>query len=216
MSDLCQDCGTAPTAIGTATKQTAELSLGEIGKVYIQRKYSTGTTLNEIIVATANPNLKATWTALSGAADSTKVSFSPIVHAPEFTLGDKNEHGGVGVRQGGKTQDLGSNPSKVKLLAYGITATIEAELKLLACESDLVVFPIDECDNIWGKNEEGGTTKFYGLGIGASFSCSDRVINGKGNPDHWEIEFEFPSGYSANMIRVVPEAIFFPLTDFPV
>ena len=76
-------------------------SLGQVQKVVFQRIFSTGSTKNAFVAATADPKLKASWTPLLAAADGTKVVQSPYIQAPTTEPGAARTYGGGNETLGG-------------------------------------------------------------------------------------------------------------------
>ena len=93
---LCPPAG-APQSIGVSSCLER---FGEIQKIILQRTYDDGT-LNTITIATANPNLLATWTALLAAVDNTKCQVTPFINAMNNEVGEPITIGGVGATVGG-------------------------------------------------------------------------------------------------------------------
>lgn len=111
-------CGSIPTTPANITDGC--LFIGEVQRIYLQRTYSSGTTLNKFTIGTANPNVIASWTSLLTATDGTKIlapssttgPSSATIHAPTFTAGEAIEFGGDGETADGIPWTVGASPGR--------------------------------------------------------------------------------------------------------
>ena len=87
------------------------INIGQIQKLIFQRIISTGTTKNNFVVLTKNPNIKASWTPLLAAADGTKVVQSPYLNAPTIVAGKARSFGGGNETLGGIPIIIGKEPT---------------------------------------------------------------------------------------------------------
>ena len=199
---LCSVC-VLPAEIPDIAASTGKVRLNEIQKIVFQRTKD-GTTLNEITIATTNPNLLATWTALKAASDNTKVTVSPYIDNPESEAGGAREFGGPGETRGGIPIRFGreNTPFSARLMDTQ-TAIIE-DLKAYECEEELSVFFINECGNIIGKTDDNASpTTFRGFPIRSIF-ISDLNMGFYTAPDYYMIQFNLLANWSDNLYIVTP------------
>jgi hypothetical protein len=199
---LCSVC--VPAAeITDITPVTTKVRLNEIQKFIIQRTKD-GTTRNEITIATTNPNLLATWTALKAASDSTKVQVPPYIDGPDSEPGGPRESGGPGETRGGIPRRNGreSTPFSAKFL--DVPQSLITELKAYECETELSVFLVNECGQIIGKTDNPTTpTVFYGFPI-RSFFVSDLKLGNYTESDYNMVQWNFLANWSDNLHVVTP------------
>lgn len=177
--------------------------LGQIQKIIIQRTKSGGT-VNKIVIATTNPNLEATWTALLAASDSTKVQVSPYIADVSTEDGGPREFGSGNQVQGGIPLTLGRNPSPFTAMMYDIKQTIISAMKTYECEKELSIFFINEAGAIIGKTDTPATPDtFYGFPI-RSFFISDKMPGGYDEPDKNSLRFSFLPNWSDGLHIVTP------------
>ena len=189
---------------------TCAENFGQVQKVLFQRMNTSGVR-NKLNASTADPKLKATWTALLSSATSTKVVQSPFIQAPAFEPGASRNFGGgnetldgveiiVGREATSFTGVIRSQPQK----------TIKA-LKTYECEESCVALInaqgqigllCDDPDNI---------TEYYLIPI-SSFFVSDKMVGGLENPDGNNISWKMKPNWSDNFVVVTPTD-FNALTD---
>lgn len=199
---LCSVCVT-PTEIPDITASTGNVRLNEIQKIIFQRT-KTGTTRNEITIASSNPNLLATWTPLKAASDSTKVTISPYIDGPESEAGGPRESGGPGETRGGIPRRNGRENTPFSARLLDMQTAIIADLKLYECEPELSVFLINECGNIIGKTDDPASpTVFYGFPIRSLF-ISDLNMGQYTQSDSYMIQWNFLPNWSDNLHVVTP------------
>jgi len=181
---------------------TCAENFGQVQKVLFQRMNTSGVR-NKLSASTADPKLKATWTALLASATSTKVVQSPFIQAPAFEPGASRNFGGgnetldgveivVGREATSFTGVIRSQPQK----------TIKA-LKTYECEESCVALInaqgqigllCDDPDNI---------TEYYLIPI-SSFFVSDKMVGGLENPDGNNISWKMKPNWSDNFVVVTP------------
>lgn len=181
---------------------TCAENFGQVQKVLFQRMNTSGVR-NKLNASTADPKLKATWTALLASATSTKVVQSPFIQAPAFEPGASRNFGGgnetldgveiiVGREATSFTGVIRSQPQK----------TIKA-LKTYECEESCVALInaqgqigllCDDPDNI---------TEYYLIPI-SSFFVSDKMVGGLENPDGNNISWKMKPNWSDNFVVVTP------------
>lgn len=186
-------------------------SIGQVQKFGIQRLKTAGV-VNEIDIATTNPNLKATWVALKAAVDSSKVQFSPNIIEPVQEAGEAREFGSGNQVLNGIPIVLGRKPSPFTAALDRVQQKIVKELKTYECEKELAVFLIDENGIIWGKTDDVDTpTKFKGIPI-QSFFTADKKMGMFDENDKNVVKWSFKANWSDDLIGIVPSD-FDALTD---
>lgn len=196
-------CTCADAEISDITTSDCPQKFGQVQKILLQRKYSSGSTLNEITISTTNPNLLATWTALQSASDGTKVQTSPFLQNPTSEAGESREYGGGNTTLGGIPIVIGRQPSTfdAEILWYK-QSTIE-ELKKYECEN-VGVFLIDEHGQIAGLTDDLGTpTKFKPIPI-KSFFVSDLKLGNFEEPNRNMVKWYFEPNWSDKFHIVTP------------
>ena len=205
------DCGCpAASEVTDVPDDDCVTRIGEVQRVGIQRTL-TATAINWITIASTNPNLKLTWTDLQSASDSTKVQFTPIVHAPNHDTSGRREAGGAGARAGGITTILGNSPSPFNAELHDIKVEIEDALKDYRCEKAVSVFLINEVKKIWGLVDDLGTPLTF-RGIPAkAFWLSDRQFGQHAQHDKHMLSWMFEPEFSKLLYAVTP--LFDPLIE---
>lgn len=204
------NCGCpAATALTDLAIQECAVSVGQIQKILFQRVYSAPGVLNTI--AAAPVLLKATWTALLAAADSTKVLVSPYLQGPTVEPGKIKTFGGGNETLGGIEIVIGSDPTAFSAKIYNIAQNTVKQMKKLMCE-EIGVWFIDENGKIIAKADDPVTpTTYYPFPIRKVF-VGDLKLGGFDEPDSNAVEFSLPSNWSDNLVLVTPTD-FNPLTD---
>jgi hypothetical protein len=194
--------GSALTAL---TASTCPEDFGQVQKIMFQRVYSTGTTLNESVIASANPNVLATWTALKAASDGTKVTVSPFVSEPTFGGGEARNYGGGNATVNGVAQVIGSTPTTFTGKFLSQKQTVIALMKAYMCEN-LGVYLINGNGKIAGLVDDLTTpTKFRPIPLAPnSFFIGDKIIGGFEAPDHNMIAFGMLENWSDKFYVVTP------------
>lgn len=178
--------------------------IGQIHKLLFQRRLN-GTALNSFTIASANPNLLASWTPKLAAADDTKVVQSPFINSPELEPGGPRPWGGGNATRGGVEIIVGRDPSVFRAMFINTSQKSIKDLKTLFCE-DMVVYFIDEYGRIIGESDDiDAPTVFRGIPI-ASFSLfvGDKKFGGFEEPDQNMIEFKLYPHWSDNLHIVSP------------
>lgn len=184
-------CACPPaTALEAITIPDCFEDFGQIQRVFVCRLYD-GTTANSI--TTAAGITLAGWTALKGAADSTKVVTSPIVFESNLVAGEKNEYGGGNETPSGIPIPLATNPSTFTGVFRQVAQESIRSLKKLRCEPALGAYLVNEQGQIAGAEEVSGTlTPFpiYGFFVG------DKGTGNRDTPDGNAIEFYLKANWS--------------------
>jgi hypothetical protein len=209
MGLLC-DCPLG-TSIGNVPISTCPESMGQIQKIIVQRKFSTGTTQNKFSLPGTSPTLLASWTPLLSAADGTKIVQTPFIENPENEVGGKKEMGGGNATLGGIAKIIGTDPSKFTAIIYTSKQDTIKALKALRCE-ELGVYFVDEygqmagvCDDITNPAE------VYPIPIKSLF-VGDKKFGGFDGLDSNAIEFAMLPNWSDNFYLFKPTD-FNPLED---
>lgn len=208
MGLLCScPVGSALTAL---TVSSCPVDVGQIQKLLFQRQYSTGTTLNKFTIAAADPAVQASWTAVTGAADGTKVVASPLIGNPETEAGEAITFGGGNATVGGTEIIVGRNPTTFSAVFYRTSPLTIAQLKNYMCE-DLAVYLVDEYGRIIGLADDlSSPTEFYPIPL-ESFFIGDRDLGGFEEPDTNVISWSFLPNWS-DLLYIVTPTDFNPLT----
>lgn len=203
----------ASTALADIPAVTCTESFGQIQKVAFQRIYSSGTTKNSFTSAAAIDK-KASWTALTSAADSTKIVLSPYIQAPTSEPGAARTFGGGNETLGGVEEVIGREPTTFSAVLRRIPQNVIKVLKELQCESwadNLGVYLFDDNGNIEALQDEAIPTTYYPIPIRALF-IGDKNHGGLEEPDSNAISWSFLPNYSDNLAIIAPDD-FNPLTD---
>jgi hypothetical protein len=209
MGLLCQ-CP-AGTALPSVPLSDCPESFGQIQKIIFQRVNNTALLKNKFVVASANPNIKATWTPLLAATDGTKVVQSPYIQEPVAEAGGALTYGGGNATLGGIPIVIGreATPFTGKLLRYQ-QSTIKA-LKQLSCEA-LGVYLVDEFGRIGMiADVPSAPVNLFPIPITAFF-VSDKTLGGFEAPDSNVISWSFFPNWSDNLVMITPTD-FNALTD---
>lgn len=202
----------AAAALTTIPAQGCAESFGQIQKVAFQRLTSGGvknsfTTSNDIKV-------KASWTAMMAATDSTKVVISPYVQAPTVEAGAARTFGGGNETLGGVEMIIGREPTPFTGVIRATKQSIIKAIKALQCEAmadNLGVYLFDENGNICCLQDQTTQTTFYPIPIRSLF-VGDKSFGGLEAPDSNAIQWSFLPNYSDDLAIVTPTD-FNPLTD---
>lgn len=211
MSLLCS-CPPA-AAPGDITAVTCFEGLGQIQKFAFQRIYSTGTTKNKFTIASANPNLLASWTALKAATDGTKVVVSPFVEGPVFTPGGPRTFGGGNQTLGGIEKIVGREPTLFEARYDELPQSTVQQLKAYQCEI-IGVYLFDEYGRIVGiTDSHSSPTEVYPIPVAnKSLFIGDKKFGGLEEPDSNMLRWQFLPNWS-DLMHVVTPSDFNPLTD---
>lgn len=186
-------------------------SFGQIQKVVFQRIFSTGTTKNKFVLASANPNVLASWTPLLAASDGTKVVQSPYLHNVVTEVGEATEYGGGNETVGGIPIITGRGPTTVTAnILNASQKTIEA-LKDYQCEN-VGVSIIDEYGRIGLLVDDWDTpAEYYPIPL-ASVFVGDKSLGGFETPDINVLTWRFFPNWSDKLAIITPTD-FNALTD---
>tara|TARA_R110000851_G_scaffold322550_2_gene488675 strand:+ start:5079 stop:5723 length:645 start_codon:yes stop_codon:yes gene_type:complete len=187
-------------------------SVGQIQKAVIQRLYSTGAVKNKFVVATANPNVLASWSPLLAAADGTKAVQTPYIQAPTTEPGAAREFGGGNETLGGIPIIIGREPTSFTgNLLFTSQATI-AELKKYQTEGNVGAYLADEFGRVIALADDVDTpTEIFPIPIAALF-VGDKAFGGIEGADMNSIAWKFPPNWSDKLVIITPTD-FNALTD---
>lgn len=199
-------CGCPPAAaITTPDIQECYEDIGQIQRLLFQRKYSSGTTQNSFTIASANPNLLASWTPLLAAVDGTKVVQTPYIQGVEMAPGEPVTFGGGNDTLGGIETIVAVDPSTFSGMFHRRSQIEIDNMKALMCEI-LSVYFIDEYGRIIGladDNDSATTFKGFPVAEGTLF-IGDKVFGGRTQPDMNALRFQLLPNWSDNLYVVTP------------
>lgn len=198
----------AASAINSIPIENCPERIGQIQKVVFQRVFSSAGVKNSLTIASANPNLLATWTTLLAATNSTKVVQSPFLSNPVFEPGAARRYGGGNATIGGIETIVGREPTSFTAAFLNTSQKSIKALKALMCEGDgaynLGVYLIDEFGRIIGiSNNITTPTIFYPIPA-ASLFLSDKKLGGIEEPDMNMMEVNLYPNWSDNIHIVTP------------
>lgn len=202
----------AAAALTTIPAQGCAESFGQIQKVAFQRLTTAGA--KNSFTSSADIKLKASWTALMSAADSTKVVVSPYIQAPTVEAGAARTFGGGNETLGGVEMIIGREPTPFTGVIRAVSQSVIKAIKALQCEAiadNLGVYLFDENGNICALKDQTTATTFYPIPIRALF-VGDKSFGGLEAPDSNAIQWSFLPNYSDDLAIVSPTD-FNPLTD---
>lgn len=176
---------------------------GQIQKFLFQRRFSAGQTLNQFLLATANPNLLASWTPLLTAENNTKVVASPFVSEVENETGEARVYGGGNATINGIEIVLGANPSPMTAKMLESRQSVVKAVRALQREL-LGVYLINEHGQI-GMITDGLATPLAHRPIPIrSLFVGDKVFGGFDNVDSNALSFVFEPVVMQNFVIVTP------------
>ncbi len=179
-------------------------SVGQIQKALFQRLNSAPGTKNEIVIATNNPNVLATWTPLLAAADATKVVPTPYINAPSVEAGAAREFGGGNETRGGIPLIIGREPTTVTTALYRVPQSVIAQIKKYQCEEAVGVYLLDEFGRIVGLTDDPASpTTFAPIPLAGLF-VGDKVLGGLETIDMNSLIWRFFPNWSDNLHIVAP------------
>lgn len=197
-------------AIADVIIDSCPSNVGQIQKLFIQRVYSSGSTLNSL--SAANAVLGASWTALFAASAGTKVQQTPFISAPENELGAPITYGGGNDTVNGELITMGYESSKFTCKILQAHAKTAESLKGMVGET-LGVWLVNEHGRIWADSDNATTpTTYYPIWI-TDFTVSDRKLGGRLEPDYYMVSFNLPPNWANKLNEIIP-ADFDPLTAF--
>lgn len=182
---------------------------GEIQKVILQRTKN-GTVTNEIVIATDDPALLATWNTLKSAVDSTKVQATPFINEFEGEESDPREASSVGI--GGIAAVLGDDFTPAQGYFHDVPQKVIKKIRKYNCETGLSVFLVNEHGQIGCLADDNETPlKIKGIPV-RSFFVSSKSFGGRNDVDKNKIMWKYLPNYSDEFYIVNPTD-FDPLSD---
>lgn len=209
MIPLLCSCGDA--ALTQPTLENCEQKFGQVQKIIFQRTYQSAGTKNKFVIATANPNTLASWTALKSATDNTKVVVSPFVIEPVNEAGEAITEGGGNASLNGIPTVEGTQPSTFNAKTRNLKQSVIEDWKKIMCD-EVSVFLIDNYGQIGGlTNDHGTPAEFTGIPIDGQF-ISDLALGGLEAANKNMINWFFKPNWS-NKFHIVQPSDFDSLTE---
>lgn len=207
--EICE-CPGAP-ALTTILRALCKQNLGQLQRFLFQRPgYVFDSTA--VMPVVANPiNVLASWTPLFAAADETKVVSSPYVENFVIPRAERiTEGGGDNTTIDGREVTLGWGAITALGQIAEVPGNVMKTVKKLMCESDLVVFPLNNSGFIIGIDAEGlaadGTPSGVVAGIPiAEFFVSDLDNNGLNTRDKGDFGFSLDFGWRDDLVIIKPD-----------
>jgi len=187
--------------------------IGQVQKILIQRMYD-GSTRNEFTIASANPNVLASWTTFLTATDSTKVQVTPYIGSPTLPPPEPVTVGGGNDSLDGNEEIIAFNAAQFTAQLYQVPQEVILALKPYMSEQ-LQVYFITQNNQIIGEVDDHTTpTKFRGFEvIPKSFYVGPKGLGGHQERDANPIGFAMKYGWSDYLHVVTPAGSFKPLVD---
>lgn len=193
------------------TAITCVEDLGELRKLIFQRTFLSAGVLNNIVIATDDPALQATWTALQGLATNAKVTVSPEFGNYQPSGGDQRTAGGGAQTPGGIPLNLGFNPTISTAELQRVPQDTIRDLKNYSCEVGLSVWLINEHGQIIGLKDATVAANFRGIPV-AQFAVGDKVPGHYAGYDYNPMIWSFYPNWS-DWLHVVTPTDFNALTQ---
>lgn len=182
---------------------------GQIRKVIVQRKYSSGTTRNSLTYA--NAALLANWQTLLSATDSTKVQVSIELANPTMEPGDIKTYGSGNEVPGGVPIIVGEDISVFNAEFLGASPQSIKSMRDWHGE-DLAIWFINEHGQILADSDDGSNpATVYGVDA-VGFFVGSRNFGGLDVPDKNSLRITLDANWDANLVRITPSN-FNALTD---
>lgn len=201
--DMICNCGA--TEIPDVPLYDCVEKIGQVQKILLQKTYASSGVRNSLTIATANPNVIATWTPLLAAADATKVVQSPFMSSVEWGEGEAVTDGGGEDSIDGVEEIVATDPTTFAGRLYKTHPASIKALKNYGC-LDLSVCFINQYGKIVGESEDSAAaspTTFYFIPI-QTFWVGDLVGGGRTGRDYYPIRFSLPENWSNDLYFVTP------------
>lgn len=198
-----------PTALTEITAEACGVNLKQIQRLAYQR--ISGDHFNDGDIPATDITLLADWQAKISAVDEEKIVITPLIGGdPTIESGEAiTTGGGDNSTLNGVEEVEGVNPSSFSCIFKSLSSTVEAELKELTCEMNLVVYLFLQGGLI--ACVEVTATEHDGFPLQSIFT-SDRNNEGFGTKDFVNHTFQLAPGWSDSLVVITP-ADFNPLTD---
>ena len=197
-----------PTALTTIMRPTCKQNLGQLQRFLFQRP---GYVFDPGAGTPNDPVDLSSWTPLFAANNDTKIVSSPYVENFVIPRAERQtEGGGDNTTIDGREITTGWGPISALGQIAEVPGGIVKQIKKLTCETDLVVFPINEYGQIIGIDPEPNDTtlvpsgKLVGIPI-SSFFVSDLDNNGKNTRDKGDLGFSLDFGWRDDLVLIKPE-----------
>jgi hypothetical protein len=185
--------------------------LGQIQRVAFQRTKN-GTVTNEFVIASANPNVLASWTALIAADDDTKIQMTPTIGDFTTEVGDIQEVGGGNATVDGVQNVLRVSPTTVTGKFPELPQSIISAIKAYQYEKQTSVYLFNEYGQVIGLTDSHSTpSKFKGIPI-ESFFVKDKNMGGFEDIDSNDFGWKFKQKWS-DMLHAIKATDFNPVLD---
>ena len=194
-----------PSTLTTVPVPTCIQDFGQVTKAVFQRRYSSGTTENLFTIASANPNVVASWDTFFDATDATATEITPYLNNSAIEGADAVTFGGGDATAFGISRVIAQNPSSFTAEIHATRQDVISALKTYQGEI-LAVYLINEHGQIAGKgNSVTSPTTFQGFPIvPGTFFVSDLKGGKRESPDMNVIQFQFYPNWSDLFYVVVP------------
>ena len=209
MSLLC-NCPAGAALADVPISECPE-SFGQVQRVIFQRIFTTGSTKNSFVAATADPKLKASWTPLLAANDGTRVVQSPYIQAPTTEAGAAKTYGGGNETLGGIEIIIGREPTSFTGNILRSAQDTIAALKTFMCEN-VGVYLVDEFGRIGMLVDDRTAPTIYSPIPIQGLFVGDKSLGGLEAPDMNAISWKFLPNWSDNLVILTPTD-FNALTD---
>lgn len=194
-----------PTAITTIPVPSCLRDFGQVTKLVLQRRYSSGTTQNSFTIASANPNVVASWDTFFDAADGTRATITPYIENSLLEGADPVTYGGGDATAFGIEKIIAQNPSTFTGEIHAQRQDVIEALKAYQGET-LAVYLINEFGHIGGIADDlASPTTFKGIPVAPqTFFVGDLNGGRRESPDMNMIRFQFYPNWSDYFHVVVP------------
>lgn len=199
-------CDTIPSELPNLVGYNCE-RIGMIQKIMFQRIYSSGTTKNSLTIASANPNLVATWNTLLSASDGTKTTITPTLYASQIEAGEAIE---VQDNPLNIPSINGANPSVYDSYIPNARQDLIEDLKGYMKEANaggagaLGIYIVNTNGKIFGiADDVASATTFSPIRIYSLFVSDKTSGNIEGN-DKNAVKFYLPQNWSDKLYMVTP------------
>lgn len=205
------DCNCpAPLALTEITNENCGLDLKQIQRIAVQRRQGYG------VFTPATILTLSAWQGLITATDDTKIVLTPMIGGdPVIEAGEAiTNGGGDNSTLNGVEEVEGVNPSAFSCMFKSLSPKVEAQIKKLMCEKNLMVYLFLQGGRVacWADDINALPTAQQLRGIDIqSFFLSDRNNAGYGTKDTNTMSFAIVEGWSEKLVVFKPD--FNPFTD---
>ena len=207
-------CACPKSAALTAIPATTCLeSFGATFRVAFQRLRDDSGNLNGFTIATANPNVLASWTAAKAQTDSTKIVIGPLIDNPVHEDAGRREYGGDTTTRNGVPITLGENPTPFSCDLLRLKQDIIVALKALMCEEgDLGIYLFNGSGLIAGSADDLASPTVVRPFEIQGFYQGSKILGNFNTPDMNKMSWQFAENWSDTFHTVTPTD-FNPLTQ---